>query len=124
MKSLIKTLIDMKRNTNGIKKDVINYLLENNSNDDELQTNLEDINNYGAGGGRVNHLIYLIDTLNYFDKYKHEIIELLNHSVLNDIDNNIKLTEQNKNKLSQSAFEYKALELYNDLQEMNLIKVM
>lgn len=124
MKSLINSLKEMKEVTNGIKKDVINYLLENNSNDDNIQINLEDINNYGANGGRVNHLIYLTDTFNYFDKHKHEIKELIKNTVLNDIDDNINFSYQNKNKLSQSAFEYKALELYNDLQEMNLIKVM
>ena len=77
MTNLLSVLKTMKTETTGVKNDVINYLLENNNNSEDLQTHLEDINNYGCESGQVNHLIYYKDTVKYFEEHESEIMEML-----------------------------------------------
>lgn len=77
MTNLLNVLKTMKTETTGVKNDVINYLLDNSDNSEDLQTHLEDINNYGCESGQVNHLIYYTDTVEYFEEHEEEIMEML-----------------------------------------------
>ncbi len=117
MKTLETVLKEMKTVNTGIKQDVINYLLENNNNDYDLQMNLEDIVNYGCNNGEVNHLIYYVDIMAYFKNHETEILGNLE---LNERDVNISDLTKISN-LVWIAFEDKAHELYDDLKEINMI---
>ena len=184
MTNLLNTLQTMQNETTGVKNDIINYLLDNSDNSEDLQTHLEDINNYGCESGQVNHLIYYTDTVEYFKEHEDEIKEMidntygidlysmgveefdklmnilnldsfedrLNHTETHEEalkrvadDNNISIdkadvedyeeevfteryyiaTELNthdKNYLAWAIFEYNASVLFDELDEMELIK--
>lgn len=77
MTNLLNVLKTMETETTGVKNDVINYLLDNSDNSEDLQTHLEDINNYGCESGQVNHLIYYTDTVAYYEEHESEIMEML-----------------------------------------------
>lgn len=86
MTNLLNTLKTMETETTGVKNDVINYLLENSNNSEDLQTHLEDINNYGCESGQVNHLIYYTDTVAYFEEHEEEITEMLEQLGIEDVE--------------------------------------
>ena len=86
MTKLLNTLKTMKNETTGVKNDVINYLLEYNNNSEDLQTHLEDINNYGCESGQVNHLIYYTDTVAYYEEHESEIMEMLEELGIEDVE--------------------------------------
>ena len=86
MTNLLNTLKTMEKETTGVKNDVINYMLENSDNSEDLQTHLEDINNYGCESGQVNHLIYYTDTVKYFEDYESEIMEMLEQLGIEDVE--------------------------------------
>lgn len=86
MTSILNTLKTMETETTGVKNDVINYLLDNSDNNEDLQTHLEDINNYGCESGQVNHLIYYTDTVKYFEDYESEIMEMLEQLGIEDVE--------------------------------------
>ena len=86
MTNLLNTLKTMESETTGVKNDVINYLLENSNNSEDLQTHLEDINNYGCENGQVNHLIYYTDTVAYFEEHESEIMEMLEQLGIEDVE--------------------------------------
>ena len=86
MTNLLNTLKTMKSETTGVKNDVINYLLEYNNNSEDLQTHLEDINNYGCESGQVNHLIYYTDTVAYYEEHESEIMEMLEELGIEDVE--------------------------------------
>src|SRR5699024_5878350 len=86
MTNLLNTLKTMENETTGVKNDVINYLLEYNNNSEDLQTHLEDINNYGCESGQVNHLIYYTDTVAYFEEHEEEIMEMLEQLGIEDVE--------------------------------------
>ena len=86
MTNLLNTLKTMKSETTGVKNDVINYLLEYNNNSEDLQTHLEDINNYGCESGQVNHLIYYTDTVAYYEEHESEILEMLEQLGIEDVE--------------------------------------
>lgn len=77
MTNLLNVLKTMETETTGVKNDVINFLLDNNNNNEDLQANLQDINNYGCQSGMVSHLIYYTDTVEYFEEHESEIMEML-----------------------------------------------
>lgn len=191
MTNLLNVLKTMETETTGVKNDVINYLLEYNDNSEDLQTHLEDINNYGCESGQVNHLIYYTDTVEYFEEHEEEIMQMLEELGIEDVeswdglqelsdmfplletpddrhenaeneimekaeeetpelygndwdemdedekvdavqeyasnimmyDNNpMKLDTQDKNYLAWAIFEYNASVLFDELEEMGLIK--
>ena len=86
MTNLLNTLKTMENETTGVKNDVINYLLEYNNNSEDLQTHLEDINNYGCESGQVNHLIYYTDTVAYYEEHESEIMEMLEELGIEDVE--------------------------------------
>ena len=86
MTDLLNVLKTMETETTGVKNDVINYLLEFSQDSEDLQTHLEDINNYGCESGQVNHLIYYKDTVKYFEKHENEIMEMLEELGIEDVE--------------------------------------
>ena len=86
MTNLLNELKNMATETTGVKNDLINYLLEYNNNSEDLQTHLEDINNYGCESGQVNHLIYYTDTVAYFEEHEEEITEMLEQLGIEDVE--------------------------------------
>ena len=86
MTNLLNVLKTMETETTGVKNDVINYLLEFSQDSEDLQTHLEDINNYGCESGQVNHLIYYKDTVKYFEKHENEIMEMLEELGIEDVE--------------------------------------
>ena len=143
MKNLLNTLKTMENETTGVKNDVINYLLEYNNNSEDLQTHLEDINNYGCESGQVNHLIYYTDTVAYFEEHEEEITEMLEQLGIEDVESwdgleelsdlfprletpderhEMELNNQDKNYLAWAIFEYETSVLFDELNEMELIK--
>ena len=86
MTNLLNTLKTMESETTGVKNDVINYLLKYNNNSEDLQTHLEDINNYGCESGQVNHLIYYTDTVAYYEEHESEILEMLEQLGIEDVE--------------------------------------
>ena len=86
MTNLLNVLKTMETETTGVKNDVINYLLDNSNNSEDLQTHLEDINNYGCESGQVNHLIYYTDTVAYFEEHESEIMEMLEQLGIEDVE--------------------------------------
>ena len=86
MTNLLNELKNMETETTGVKNDLINYLLEYNNNSEDLQTHLEDINNYGCESGQVNHLIYYTDTVAYFEEHEEEITKMLEQLGIEDVE--------------------------------------
>ena len=86
MTNLLNTLQTMQNETTGVKNDIINYLLDNSDNSEDLQTHLEDINNYGCESGQVNHLIYYTDTVAYYEEHESEIMEMLEQLGIEDVE--------------------------------------
>ena len=86
MTNLLTELKNMETETTGVKNDVINYMLENSDNSEDLQTHLEDINNYGCESGQVNHLIYYTDTVAYYEEHEEEITEMLEQLGIEDVE--------------------------------------
>ena len=155
MTNLLNVLKTMETETTGVKNDVINYLLEFSQDSEDLQTHLEDINNYGCESGQVNHLIYYKDTVAYYEEHESEIMEMLEQLGIEDVESwdgleelsylfprletpderhenaeNIamyevdpmELNNQDKNYLAWAIFEYNASVLFDELDEMELIK--
>ena len=130
MTNLLNVLETMETETTGVKNDVINYLLEYNNNSEDLQTHLEDINNYGCESGQVNHLIYYADTVKYFKEHKKEIVDLF--SEIYDINlNNLGVEEYNElseifglddhdTKMQDDEIHFKAMEIVADDNGLSL----
>ena len=76
MTNLLNVLKEMEQNTDGIKNDVLQFVISSSNDSEDAQTLLEDINRYGCEGGQIPHLIYYTDTVKYFKEHKREIIDL------------------------------------------------
>lgn len=85
MKNLTNVLKTMQNETEGVKNDVINFLLEDVENYSP-QAKLQDLLSYGCGSGMVNHLIYYTDTVAYFEEHESEIMEMLEQSGITDVE--------------------------------------
>lgn len=77
MTNLLTVLENMKAETEGVKADVINYLLEYSDSAEDAESLLDDIVIHGCESGIVNHLIYYKDTVAYFEEHEHEINEFV-----------------------------------------------
>lgn len=67
----------MQAETEGVKADVINFLLEMAEDAEDAESLLSDIVSHGCQSGMVNHLIYTNDTVNYFEDHEREINEFV-----------------------------------------------
>lgn len=73
MTNLLTVLENMKAETEGVKRDVINYLLEMSQDAEDAEGILDDIITHGCESGMVNHLIYYKDTEAYYEEHTEEI---------------------------------------------------
>ena len=53
-----------------------NYILEEYSNDDEIETFFSDLLNHGCQSGMITTLIYYYDTHKFYDEFYDEIEEI------------------------------------------------
>ena len=77
MTNLLNVLKTMETETEGVKNDVINFLLAQAQDSEDAQGILDNILTHGCESGMVNHLIYYKDTVKYFEDYEVEINELV-----------------------------------------------
>lgn len=73
MTNLLNVLKAMETETEGVKNDVINYLLEMSQDSEDAKSTLDDIVEHGCQSGMVNHLIYTKDTVAYYEAHSEEI---------------------------------------------------
>ena len=130
MTNLLNVLKEMEQNTNGIKNDVISFIIENSDDSEDTQTLLEDINRYGCESGQIPHLIYYTDTVKYFKEHKKEIVDLF--SEIYDINlNNLGVEEYNElseifglddydTKMQDDEIHFKAMEIVADDNGLSL----
>ena len=80
MEKLTKQKIkDLKKQSeNALTKYVCGYIL-NHTDDRSVRETIENILNCGCESGIVGELIYYSDTLKFYKKFQHEILELLNN---------------------------------------------
>ena len=57
--------------------DEVKRIIENQGSKEEQKTFMQDVMNYGCQSGVVSELIYSNDTIEFFEKFKNEINELL-----------------------------------------------
>ena len=86
MTNLLTVLENMKAETEGVKYDVINYLLELAEDAEDAEGILDNIVQHGCQSGMVNHLIYTKDTVKYFEEHESEIMEMLEMHGIVDVE--------------------------------------
>ncbi|AWY02902.1 hypothetical protein [Staphylococcus phage VB-SauS-SA2] len=75
----------METEAEGVRNDVINFLLEDVDNYSP-QDKLQDLLQHGCESGMVNHLIYTKDTVEYFEDHESEIMEMLENFGITDVE--------------------------------------
>ena len=66
----------MEKLTSEVKR-----IIENQGSKEEQKTFMQDVMNYGCQSGVVSELIYSNDTIEFFEKFKNEINELLSKMI-------------------------------------------
>src|SRR5699024_3414216 len=143
MTNLLNVLKTMETETTGVKNDVINFLLAQAQDSEDAQGILENVLTHGCGSGMVNHLIYYTDTVAYLKEHEEEITEMLEQLAIEDVESwygleelsdlfprletpderhEMELNNQDKNYLAWAIFEYETSVLFDELNEMELIK--
>jgi hypothetical protein len=79
--TLTKTeLKGLKAEGTKLEKKVINVLLDQGSSSD-IENYIQDLLQHGCQSGMVSELIYYSDTTEFFQKYKKDIVNLLNETM-------------------------------------------
>lgn len=73
-------LKDLKADATNLEKKVINVLLDQGDAED-IAVYIKDVLQHGCQSGIVGELIYYHDTVEFFEKYKRDIVNLLNNSL-------------------------------------------
>lgn len=77
MKSLTTKLKELKTGTNSdLEIYIIDYILEEYSNDDDIKDFFNDLFRSGCSSGMIGGLIYYKDTHRFYDEYYDEIEEM------------------------------------------------
>ncbi len=126
----LKTYLEYlpKEEKTTIKNNVINYILEYYSTDEDIKCFFEDLLNGGCQSGFINHLIYYKDTVAFFDKYEDEIEGLISDNMeemgiktrplfIESLNGTAESITQEKNLLSWFAFEEVTRNLYSELYD-------
>ena len=122
-----KTLLEMNSTATGLKKAVIEHVLDKWEDYTNKRYILSEIVEHGCVSGIVGELIYYKDTLAFYEKHKEEINKLL-YEVLEDIgEYNLKaifkdfdeqdplcIEAHNQNLLSWFGFEETVCRIYNE----------
>lgn len=108
-----KSLRDLKQNTESIlKKAVITDILSQGDNE-EIESYIKDLLEYGCVSGIVSDLIYYNDTDRFFTLHHNEILELLEQAKESG---EMPIIEMNSNNLSWFAYEEITRQLVNELK--------
>lgn len=131
MKSLKTNLRAIKKESNSkLKKAVITDLLSYSNDNDDIQSHMEDILQYGCQSGAVGMLIYYSDTQAFFKKYKKDIMDLLKETLQMtgfkspqelfgdkfDSDDYFMEETQNQNLMSWFAYEETVRQLFDEME--------
>jgi len=80
----MKTVTKLNKNAeNKLEKYIVKYLKDYTNDEQELESHISDILQYGCQSGAVSPLIYYSDTIPFFKKYQNEINQLLSE-LIND----------------------------------------
>lgn len=128
--TLVKTeLKGLKAEGSKLTKKVINMLLDQGT-PEEIENYMKDVLQHGCVSGMVSELIYYRDTVEFFDKYKKDILNILKDDMnMNGIsspaeffgdkwDNDDPFAEEehNQNLLAWYSFEQTVYNLANQLE--------
>lgn len=86
MTNLLNVLKTMETETEGVKNDVINFLLAQSQDSEDAEGILDNILTHGCESGMVNHLIYYKDTVKYYENHESEIMEMLEELGIEDVE--------------------------------------
>lgn len=86
MTNFTNVLETMETETEGVKNDVINFLLSQAQDSEDAQGILENVLKHGCESGMINHLIYYTDTVAYFEEHENEIMEMLEQLGIEDVE--------------------------------------
>lgn len=116
--------------TTDLERHVIDWLLSyEDKGYEEPKDLLEDLQHGGCSSGMVNHLIYTVDCVEFYEKYQKDIDQLLAELVegtgmgvnelFRDWDESDPLARENynKNQLAWFGFEETANNIYRDIYE-------
>ena len=114
----MKTTTKLSQNVESkLEKYIVNYLKNYSKDNEEIESHILDVLNYGCQSGAVGSLVYYSDTLKFYKKYQNEINELIKESQENfgysisdllrdfDHDDMLCLEIHNQNLLAWFAFE-------------------
>ena len=68
-----------KESDNALTKYVCGYIINNCEKGESVSEFIESILNCGCESGIVGELVYYCDTLKFYKKFQHEIVDLLNN---------------------------------------------
>ena len=124
--SKLSELKEKQNKVTGLKREVLNELLENET-EEEISSFIEDLLNHGCSSGMISDLIYYTDTNAFFDRNEGEIEDLISESMeslgietrplfIESLNGSAENIEQEKNLLSWFAFEETARQLNEELK--------
>ena len=73
----ISAKLEEMKGENDLKDYVLDYIIDDYKEDEEIKMFFRDIQVSGCSGGMISELIYYNDTLEFYEKYKKEINDLL-----------------------------------------------
>jgi hypothetical protein len=125
-KNLLEELEKLQPNSNGLKRAVIDELLDYNNSDD-IKSFLEDLLNHGCVSGMISGLIYYEDTNKFFDQHEDEIEDLITENMemlgvetrplfIESLNGTAENITQEKNLLAWFSFEETARSLAEELK--------
>ena len=107
-----------KQSENALVKYVCDYIVKHCEKGESVSDFIENILKYGCESGIVGELIYYSDTLKFYKKFQHEIVDLLNDLLHGcgcstselfgdkwDKEDPLAVEEHNKNLLAWFGFE-------------------
>ena len=74
---MLKEELKQLKGENNLKDEVINYIIDYHEDDEEIINFIEDLSMHGCQSGMVSDLIYYNDTVEFYNKHKEEINNLL-----------------------------------------------
>lgn len=129
---MVKEYLESLKDGNKLNDYVIDYCIDDieDSDIDELLTNMEDLQRYGCISGMIPSLIYYDDTNKFYEEYKEEINEMLSNLIEGtgcsmselfgdkfDNEDPLVLDYSNKNLLAWFGFEETSNNLYEKIYE-------
>ncbi len=112
---------------NSLKANVIDYILDCYSTDEEIKMFMSDLLQHGCSSGMISSLICYSDTIKFYDKYEDDIEELITNNMeslgvksrplfIESLNGTAENMTQEKNLLSWFAFEETTRTLNEELE--------